>query len=190
MKAAIYARVSTHDKGQDVTLQTTELHDYCERRGWEIAGVYTDEGISGAKTSRPALNRLMSDAKRRKFDCVVVWKFDRFGRSLTHLVNSLAEFESLGIAFTSLRDGVDLSTPQGRLMFGIISSMAEFERSLIAERVKAGMAHAKAKGQHVGRPACAVTGDAVRDMLAQGMRKPEIASHFNVSLQTVYNVLQ
>ena len=100
-------------------MQLRELRDYCERRGWQIADEYVDAGVSGAKDSRPELNRLMSDAHRRRFDTILVWKLDRFGRSLRHLVNALAELEARGIAFVSLRDNLDLSTPSGRLMFQI-----------------------------------------------------------------------
>ncbi len=113
MRAAIYARVSTNN-GQDPTVQTRELREYCQRRGWEIAGEYVDTGVSGAKDSRPELNRLMNDARRRRFDLILVWKLDRFGRSLRHLVNALAELEAIGVAFVSLTDNLDLSTPSGR----------------------------------------------------------------------------
>jgi DNA invertase Pin-like site-specific DNA recombinase len=120
-------------------------------RGWEIVGEYVDHA-SGSQESRPELKRLASDANQRKFDAVVVWKLDRYARSLKHLVNALAEFEALGIAFVSLRDNLDLSTPSGRLMCQIIGAMAEFERALIVERVKAGLRHAQAKGRKLGRP--------------------------------------
>ena len=125
IRAAIYARVSTSNNSQDPTMQTRELEEYCQRRGWQVAGCYVDTGVSGSKESRPELNRLMTDAHHRRFDAVLVWKLDRFGRSLRHLVNALAEFESLGISFVSLRDNLDLSTPSGRLMFQIIGAMAE-----------------------------------------------------------------
>jgi DNA invertase Pin-like site-specific DNA recombinase len=159
-RAAIYARVSTNNNGQDPTMQTRELEEYAQRRGWELAGCYIDNGISGSKESRPELDRLMTDAHQRRFDTVLVWKLDRFGRSLRHLVNALAELEALRVAFVSLRDNLDLSTPSGRLMFQIIGAMAEFERSLIQERVKAGLRNAKAKGRRLGRPRVAV--DAAR----------------------------
>src|SRR6202521_5123123 len=159
MKAAIYARVSTTNHGQDISMQTRELREYCERRGFEIAGEYTDVGISGSKDSRPALNRLMADAKQRRFDAVCVWKLDRFGRSLRHLVNALADLESLGVSFVSLKDNLDLSTPSGRLMFQIIGAMAEFERSLIQERVRAGLRNAILKGKTLGRPRRIVNGE-------------------------------
>ena len=151
-RAALYARVSTSNNGQDPTVQTRELKEYCERRGWTLVGEFVDVGVSGSKDSRPELNRLMLDAKQRKLDVVLVWKLDRWGRSLRHLVNSLAELEALGIAFISLKDNLDLTTPSGRLMFQIIGAMAEFERSLIQERVRAGLRNARAKGKRLGRP--------------------------------------
>ncbi len=155
MKAAIYARVSTTN-GQSPDMQLRELREYCQRRKWTIAGEFVDQGVSGSKESRPELNRLMQAAKQREFDAVLVWKLDRFGRSLRHLVNALAELEALGITFVSLKDNLDLSTPAGRLMFQIIGAMAEFERSLIAERVRAGLRNARAKGKRLGRPRKAV----------------------------------
>ena len=151
-RAAIYARVSTANNGQDPTLQTRELREFCEHRGWSVVGEYVDVGVSGSKEKRTELDRLLVDAHRRRFDVILVWKLDRFGRSLRHLVNLLAELESLGIDFVSLRDNLDLTTPSGRLMFQIIGAMAEFERSLIQERVRAGMRNARAKGKRIGRP--------------------------------------
>src|SRR3989441_1266944 len=151
MKVAIYARVSTTN-GQDPELQLRELREYCQRRGWEIAGEYVDVGISGAKERRPELDRLMAEARKRRLDAVVVYRYDRFARSLRQLVNSLEEFRSLGIDFVSLHEGVDTSTPNGRLVFGIFASIAEFERELIRDRVRSGIASARAKGKHLGRP--------------------------------------
>ena len=144
MRVALYARVSTTDKGQNPEMQLRELREYVRNRDWETVSEFCDYGVSGSKESRPQLNRLLAGARARKFDGVLVWKLDRFGRSLKHLVNSLAEFESLGITFVSLRDGFDLTTPSGRAMFGMIAVMTEFERSLIRERVRAGLAHIKA----------------------------------------------
>jgi len=149
-RIALYARVSTQ-LGQSPEMQLVELREYAARRGWQIVAEYTD-CISGAKERRPSLDRLMSDGRRRKFDIIAVWKLDRFGRSLRHLVNAIAEFEALGISFVSLRDNLDLGTPAGRLMFQIIGAMAEFERALIQERVRAGLQHARAKGKRLGRP--------------------------------------
>src|SRR5215467_2890045 len=139
MRAAIYGRVSTMN-GQDPTVQTRELREYCQRRGWEIVGEYVDVGISGAKEKRPELDRLLADAHRRRFDAIVVWKFDRFARSVSHLLRALETFQALGIEFVSLTEGVDTSTPAGKMVFTVLGAVAELERSLIAERAKAGAA--------------------------------------------------
>lgn len=187
LRIALYGRVSTLDKGQDVNLQLNELREYSARRGWTIAGEYVDNGISGAKESRPELNRLMADAKRRKFDAIAVWKLDRFGRSLKHLVMTLADLESLGIAFVSLRDGFDLSTPSGRLMFQIIGAMGEFERNLIRERVRAGMAHARSKGRKLGRTSLNVDMTAVAARRANGESLRAIARDLGVSPALLVN---
>ncbi|MGD0966382.1 MAG: recombinase family protein [Candidatus Acidiferrales bacterium] len=185
MRAAIYARVSTNN-GQDPHMQIRELREYCKRRGWQIAGEYVDIGVSGAKDSRPELNRLMADAKRRKFDAILIWKLDRFGRSLRHLVNALAELEALGIAFVSLTDNLDLSTPSGRLMFQVIAAMSEFERELIRERVRSGMKNAQAKGKAVGRPKVIVDAVQIGRLRDSGASWREIAKQTGLSLGTVY----
>jgi DNA invertase Pin-like site-specific DNA recombinase len=151
MKAAIYGRVST--TAQDTNLQMREVRQFVQRRGWQIAEEYIDKGISGSKEKRPALDKLMYEAKRRRFDAVVVYRYDRFARSLRHLVNALEEFRALGIEFVSIHEGVDTSTPNGRLVFGIFASIAEFERELIRARVRSGLAAAKARGIQLGRPA-------------------------------------
>ena len=121
MRAAIYARVSTNN-GQDPAVQTRELREYCERRIWQIASEYVDAGVSGAKESRPELNRLMADAHKRQFDAVVVWKFDRFARSVSHLLRALETFQALGIEFVSLTEGVDTSTPTGKMIFTVLGA--------------------------------------------------------------------
>jgi len=150
-RAALYARVSTAT-AQKPDMQLAEMREFASRRGWKVFKEYVDVGICGAMQSRPELNRLMSDAYRRHFDIVLCWKVDRFGRSLKHLVNSIADLDSYGVAFVSLRDNLDLSTPSGRLMLQIIGAMAEFERSLIQERVVSGLRNAKLKGVRLGRP--------------------------------------
>jgi DNA invertase Pin-like site-specific DNA recombinase len=184
MRVGIYARVSTLI-GQRPEMQVTELREYASRRGWEIFSEYVDSGISGSKESRPELNRLMSDAHQRKIDAVLVWKIDRFGRSLKHLVNSLAELSAYGVAFISLRDNLDLSTPSGRLMFQIIGAMAEFERSLIQERVRAGLRNAKLKGKVLGRPRRIVSSDEMTRLREQGASFREIARAVGASAGTV-----
>jgi DNA invertase Pin-like site-specific DNA recombinase len=181
MKVALYARVSTINGHQNPETQLLALREYCKNRSWDIVEEFVDNGVSGAKESRPALNRLMSDAKRRRFEVVLVWKLDRFGRSLRHLVNSLAEFEALGIAFVSMTDSLDMTTPQGRLMFGIISSMTEFERSLIRERVKAGMRNAKSKGHLPGRKRQQLDLDGIRSRIAAGESLRGVAGTLNIS---------
>jgi putative DNA-invertase from lambdoid prophage Rac len=185
MRVAIYARVSTLN-GQDPQMQTRELKEYCQRRAWPIEGEYVDVGVSGAKDSRPELNRLMADAARRKFDLILVWKLDRFGRSLRHLVNAIAELESMGIAFVSLTDNLDLSTPSGRLMFQVIAAMGEFERELIRERVRAGMRNAKEKGKSIGRPKSVFDPSVIARLRESGKSWREIAKTTGVSLGTVY----
>src|SRR2546427_7258706 len=188
MRTAIYARVSTTNHGQDASLQTSEMQQFVEARGWQLADQYVDQGVSGAKDSRPELNRLMADAKRRRFDVVLVWKLDRFGRSLRHLVNALAEFESLGIAFVSLSDNLDLSTASGPLMFNIIGAMAEFEREVIRERVKAGMKNASAKGIRIGRPRANVDAAQIARLRAQGLSWKKIANQMGLGVGTLYRV--
>jgi DNA invertase Pin-like site-specific DNA recombinase len=184
MRVALYARVSTCN-GQSPEMQLAELREYTSRRGWAVFSEYVDHGFSGATQTRPDLNRLMADAHRRHFDVVLCWKVDRFGRSLKHLVNALADLDSYGIAFVSLRDNLDLSTPSGRLMFQIIGAMAEFERSLIQERVRAGLRNAKLKGKTLGRPRRIVNGDQMVRLREQGASFREIAEAVGASPGTV-----
>src|ERR1700687_1361863 len=158
MRAAIYARVSTANNGQDTPMQTRELQEYCERRGWTVAGEYVDIGISGTKERRPELDRLMSDAHKRRFDAVCCWRFDRFARSVSHLLRALETFKALGIEFVSLSEQVDTSTPTGKMVFTVLGAVAELERGLIVERVKAGLRNARSKGVRLGRPRVVVDG--------------------------------
>ena len=167
-------------------MQLRELREYAQRRGWGVVGEYTDEGVSGSKDSRPELNRLMADAHRRVFDAVLVWKIDRFGRSLKHLVNALDEMDALGVAFVSLGDNLDLSTPSGRLMFQIIGAMAEFERALIQERVRAGLRNARAKGKRLGRPHRVIDRSRIADLRASGISWRAISHELGVGLGTLY----
>jgi DNA invertase Pin-like site-specific DNA recombinase len=163
-RIALYARVSTskcekcgkrqsdHDaldheyRGQDAEVQLRELREYVERHGWQLSEIYTDS-VSGTKNSRPGLDKLMGDAARRRFDVVVVWRFDRFARSVSHLLRALEQFQALGIDFVSLSENVDTSTPTGKMIFTVLGAVAELERSLIVERVKAGLAECPCEGE-------------------------------------------
>src|SRR5713101_2447004 len=149
MRAAIYARVSTVDQEPENQLQ--ELRRYVEARGWP-AVEHVDHGVSGAAERRPALDRLVADARRRRFDVLVCWRLDRLGRTLKHLVTLLEELQALGVAFVSLGEGIDCTTPAGRLQLHVLAALAEFERSRIAERVRAGLARVRASGRRLGRP--------------------------------------
>ncbi len=186
MKAAIYARVSTANNGQSPEMQSRELREYLERRQWQVAGEYVDVGVSGSKGSRPELNRLLADAHHRKFDAVVVWKFDRFARSVSHLLRALETFKALGVEFVSLSEQVDTSTPTGKMIFTVLGAVAELERSLIAERVRAGLRNARAKGKRLGRPRVAVDRSKVVRLREQGRSWPAIARELGVSTGTAY----
>jgi DNA invertase Pin-like site-specific DNA recombinase len=181
VRAALYARVSTANNGQDSSMQTRELREYCERRGWKSAGEYVDEGISGTKDSRPELNRLISDAHRRRFDVVVVWRFDRFARSVSHLLRALENFKALGIEFISLSEQVDTTTPTGKMVFTVLGAVAELERSLIGERVKAGLRNARSKGKRLGRPRVIVDAARVGVLRAEGHSWREITIELGIS---------
>jgi DNA invertase Pin-like site-specific DNA recombinase len=187
MKCAIYSRVSTTD--QTVRMQLEELHAYCKRRRFTIVGEFSDSGISGFKESRPGLNRMMADARRRKFDAVVVYRYDRFARSLRQLVNALAEFDALGIDFISLYEGVDTSTPTGRLTFGIFASIAEFERSLITDRVKSGQQAARRHGVKFGRPRVEVDAGRLAKLRDKGASFAAISKETGLSVGTVFRAL-
>ena len=189
MKAAIYARVSTSNNGQSPEMQLRELHDYCQRRGWDVAAEYVDVGVSGAKESRPELNRLIADAHRRRFDAVVVWKFDRFARSVSHLLRALETFKALRIEFVSLSEQVDTSTPTGKMVFTVLGAVAELERSLIAERVKAGLRNARAKGKRLGRPRLVVDRAQIGRLRAQGRSVRAIAAEVGCSPSLVHKTL-
>jgi len=151
MKCAVYARVSTNNGHQSPEMQLRELRIFAKKRGWKITAEYVDHGVSGAKDSRPQLDLLMEDAKQKKFQAVLVWKFDRFARSVSHLLRALETFNKLGIGFVSLSEQIDTSTPAGKMIFTILGAVAELERSLIGERIKAGLRNAKAKGVKLGK---------------------------------------
>jgi DNA invertase Pin-like site-specific DNA recombinase len=185
MTAALYARVSTTD--QTCENQLLELRRYCEARGWTIGREFVDTGVSGSKDRRPALDELTAEAKRRRFDTLIVWRLDRLGRSLRHLVVLLEEFQALGIGFVSLGEGIDLGTPAGRLQLHILAALAEFERSRIQERVRAGLARAKAQGVQLGRPEKRVPED--RLAAVRGLSIREAAERLGVSRSTAHRWL-
>lgn len=192
MRVAIYARVSTANNGQDPTMQTRELREYAERRGWTVAsdGEYVDVGISGTKEKRPELDRLMQDAHRRRFDAVVVWKFDRFARSVSHLLRALETFKAQGIEFVSFSEQLDTSTPAGKLVFTVLGAVAELERSLIVERVKAGLRNARSKGKTLGRPRRVVDARRIASLRGQGWGWKKIARELDCGISTVLRVGQ
>jgi len=150
LRAALYARISTFDKKQSTDLQLNELNEYVAARKW-TSFEFVDEGESGAKQKRPALEKLLLAARRREIDVVVVWRLDRLGRSLPHLLQLLQEFQALGVAFVSLREAIDMTTPTGKLLTYLLAAFSEFEKDLICERVKAGLEAARRKGKTLGR---------------------------------------
>jgi DNA invertase Pin-like site-specific DNA recombinase len=185
MRAAIYARVSTAN-GQNPEMQCHEIREYCKHRGWELVREYVDAGVSGAKDSRPQLNQLMVDAKMRRFDAVVCWKFDRFCRSVSHLLRALEEFRSLGIEFVSLCEQVDTSTPTGKMIFTVLGAVAELERSLIAERVRAGLRNARAKGKRLGRPRKVLDAHRIALLRREGASWKVVGAALGVSTTTAF----
>jgi DNA invertase Pin-like site-specific DNA recombinase len=189
MRAAIYARVSTSN-GQNPEMQLGELRTYCQRRGWDIADEYVDAGISGSKEHRPALDRLLSDCRKRCVDAIVVYRYDRFARSLRQLVNALEEFRTLGVEFVSLHEAVDTSTPNGRLIFGIFASIAEFERELIRDRVRSGLASARARGKRLGRPRVVLDSTRIAALRDAGTSWARIGEALGVGEGTVRRAAQ
>ncbi|MGH9488806.1 MAG: recombinase family protein [Terriglobales bacterium] len=183
MKAAIYARVSTL-AGQNPEMQLAEVRAYCQRRGWSVAGEFVDIGISGAKDRRPQLDLMLAACQRREVDALVVYRYDRFARSLRQLVNALAEFDALGIQFVSLHENVDTTTPGGRLVFGIFASIAEFERELIRERVRSGIAAARARGARIGRPRVIVDAQRITDLRRSGSSWRQIGRALGIGAAT------
>src|SRR6202167_5050629 len=189
IRMAIYARVSTTNHGQDAGLQTRDLEQFAQARGWQIIDTYIDNGVSGTKDSRPELNRLIADAHNPRFDVVAVWRFDRFARSVSHLLRALETFNALGIAFVSLSEQMDTTTPAGKMVFTVLGAVAELERSLIVERVRAGLRNARAKGKCIGRPTSDVDASQIASLRAQSVSWREIERRTGVSARTARRAL-
>lgn len=190
-RVALYTRVSTSD--QHPEMQEQELMEYIKHRNWTLYKIYSDKGVSGATERRPALDALLDDCRRRKIDVVVVWKFDRFARSLKQLLNALELFRKLGIGFVSCTEAIDTSLPHGEMLFQIIGAIAQWERSLIVERVKAGLQHARSQGKRLGRPPLRVLTpkDVAELRRERGRTKAtfrELATKYGISVFTAYKL--
>ncbi len=187
---ALYARVSTTD--QSCEMQLRELREYCKRREWEVIEEYVDTGWSGIKVKRPSLNRLMEDARKRKFDVVLVWKFDRWGRSLIDSIKGVQELVSLGIRFIAVTQNIDTdeTNPMSKFLLHIMAAFAEMEREIIKERVKAGMLNAKNNGQEFGRPRKLVRMMYILELRSKGMSLKAIAEATGVSAMTICRLLK
>mgnify|MGYP002638072713 CR=1 FL=1 len=182
-RVALYARVSTDE--QDTGIQLADLHRLADQRGWEVAGEYIDHGVSGAKASRPALDRLMADARAGRLAVVAVWRFDRFARSTAHLLQALSEFDALSVDFVSVRESIDTSTPMGKMVFTMIAAVSELERALIRERVIAGVRRAQAQGKHCGRKPVSIDLRPAVAMLDKGHGIKTTARSLGVSVSTL-----
>ncbi len=188
-RVAIYARVSTTDQSTDS--QLLDLRRYVADRGWHLHREYTDNGVSGTKDNRPALNQLMDDAKKRRFDVLLVWRFDRFARSTKHLILALEEFRNLGVDFVSYQENIDTSSPLGSAIFTIISAVAQLERDIIAERVKAGLRRAVEAGKQLGRPnGTSLDVEAIHRLRSEGLSLMRIAKALKTSKSSIARLLK
>lgn len=188
-RVALYARVSTPDKGQDPETQLSQLRDYAQRRNFEIIGEFIDYA-SGTNQDRIQYKLMMAAAKKRKLDVVLVWRYDRFARSTQALVNAMKEFQSMGIDFISYQENIDTTTPTGELIFHVMASLAQFESSLISQRVKAGMARAKAQGKQISRPKLQISKlNQILELQKTGLSMNQISIRSGVAYGTVYNYL-
>jgi DNA invertase Pin-like site-specific DNA recombinase len=186
-RVAVYSRVSTPD--QSVEPQLLDLRRFARERGWEVHREYSDHGISGTKGVRPALGELMEDARKRKFDTVLVWRFDRFARSTRHLILALEEFGHLGIDFVSYQENIDTASPLGAAVFTIVSAVAQLERDIIAERVKAGLRRARERGKRLGRPPVRAERERALRLKGEGLSARMIAGRLGVSKTSVLRLL-
>jgi len=191
-RVAIYARVSTDDRGQDPETQLRLLREYADRRGFEVMGEFVDHA-SGRSEERPNYRRMLGAVRKRELDVVLVWRYDRFARSTQALINALKEFQARGVDFISYQENVDTTTPQGEMVFSMMASLAQFESSLIGERTRAGMARARAQGKHVGRPPIpAATVDRIRELAARLPRPSiyRIGKEVGVSYETAWRYVR
>jgi DNA invertase Pin-like site-specific DNA recombinase len=189
-RVALYARVSTVDKGQDVGLQLLDLRRYVTARGWTLHQEYIDDGVSAFKVSRPALDSMLEACRKRQVDVVLVWRLDRLGGSLKHLLTILDELRGLGIAFASYQENLDWTTATGQLMFQLLGAFAEFERQLIRERVRAGLANAREKGKVLGRPRKAIDHAQLVARRKGGASFRRIAKETGIPMTSVRRALQ
>lgn len=187
-KAALYGRVSTRDK-QDIEVQLAPLREWAKDRGFEVVAEFKDVGQSGNKASRPALAKLMADARRGRFGVVLVARFDRMARSVAHMATVLAEFDSLGIDFLSRAEAIDTTTPMGKAMYHVAAVFSELERSVIVERVNAGLDRARAKGVKLGRPERTVNAQAALALRQSGLSYAKIAKELGVSVGVAHRVI-
>lgn len=181
MKVVGYARVSTNNHHQDPEVQLRDIRAYAAMKGWELVETYVDRGVSGTKQSRPELNRMMDDAKSNKFNAVLVWKFDRFARSTSHLLNALQTFKAQGISFVSVTESVDTSTAMGEMVFTILGAVATMERNVTVERIRAGLRNAKAKGRTPGKKRQQLDLAAIRERIAAGESLRKVAATLSIS---------
>jgi len=189
MRVALYARVSTKQHGQDPETQLVPLREHGAYKHYQVTGEYVDLGWSGSKDKRPQLDRLMADARKRKFDVVLVARFDRFARSTRHLLSALEEFRSLQINFVSLNENIDTSTAMGKMVFTMVGAIAEFERELIRERVQAGVDRARKQGKRLGRPSVLVDRQRICDEVARGQSIAKVAKEAGISRSTVRSII-
>jgi DNA invertase Pin-like site-specific DNA recombinase len=190
VRVGLYARVSTTD--QDCSQQLRDLRVFCEARGWSVEGEYVDHGVSGKKAKRPAMDKLMDAARQRRIDAVMVWKLDRWGRSVPHFVASVQELHTLGVRFVAVTQGIDTdeSNPASKLLMNIMASFAEFERELIVERTLAGLTRARREGKTLGRPRKVLDRNKVRKLHRQGLGVRAIAAQLGVSHMTVHRIVK
>jgi DNA invertase Pin-like site-specific DNA recombinase len=187
VRVARYLRVSRSD--QNPELQADETDEFIARRGWELTATFTDQGVSGSRDRRPELDRLLADARRRKFDLLVVYRSDRLFRSLKHMVVTLDELAALGIGFVSVTEPFDTTTPSGRLLLHLVSAMAEFEKAILVERTKAGLAAARRRGARIGRPRARLDLDRARELRAGGRSLRDTAKELGVGAATLQRAL-